>query len=467
MVDTAPNYRQFPTRPWKDQAYKQPSNRGPELRNAPTTIPDLALKLLGKVGIEGRGVARQINRLDQLLDFSPHRAVDDAISAMRRGDLGQSALSSLGFLPLGGGIPRIAQKFKKKPVGSLKTVMLDRGGKRGDYPSYGIVDESDNTLATRITGDIDPQGNYGVHIAAAHGPDTRKHAKELLDQGQITKDQFDDFFGFETPIIHEKFRTGSDQLLDDMLKLQGISGGVGDAVRSGTAFGRSIKDIMDTAGPMVLTKPLRKAKGNIEGTRVTGARSRNRMTQQLHEDSGDLSNNRLEALLDEMLSPGGDAFSSSWQSIPMDRLRNRAIKKGVKPAEDLTVPTPSRFRNSRLMDTIRQSIQRGNTKSQQVQRGLDHRQANKRTQELLDIVNNFGELSNDRDALIQAYRMYQDARPYRISPYHMREHLGPKGTKVVRGEQGRQDRIQEEFENILRQNDINPSEVLLDPEIPF
>lgn len=466
MVDAAPNYRQFPTRPWKDQAYKQPSNRGPELRNAPTTIPNLIADFLQWTGNEpDKGTMRQINKLDQLLDFSPHRAVDDATSAMRRGDLGQAALSSLGFLPLGGGIPRIAQKFKKKPVGSLKTVMLNRGGKRGDYPSYGIVDESDNTLVTRITGDIDPEGSYGVNIAAAHGPDTRKHAKELLDQGQITKAQFDDFFGFETPMIDKKFITGSEELLDDILKLQGISGGVGDAVRSGTAFGRSIKGIMDAAGPMVLTKPLREAKGNIEGTRVTGARSRHEspLTQQIYEDNEIISGNRLENLMQELAMP----FSKSWQSIPIDRLRNRAIKQGVKPAEDLTLPTPSRFRNSRLRDTIRQLMQRGNRKSQQVQRGLDHRQANKRTQELLDIVNNFGELSNDRDALIQAYRMYQDARPYRISPYHMREHLGPKGTKVVRGEQGRQDRIQEEFENILRQNDINPSEVLLDPEIPF
>lgn len=369
MVDAAPNYRQFPTRPWKDQAYKQPSNRGPELRNAPTTIPNLILDLLQSAGIEGRGVTRQVDKLDELLDLSPHRALDDAASAMRRGDLGQAALSSLGFLPLPA-IPKIAQKFKKKPVGSLKTVMLDRGGKRGNYPSYGIVDESDNTLVTRITGDIDPQGSYGVNIAAAHGPDTRKHAKELLDQGQITKSQFDDFFGFETPKIDKKFTTGSEELLDDTLKLQGISGGVGDAVRSGTAFGRSIKDIMDAAGPMVLTKPLRKAKGNIEGTRVTGARSRHEspLTQQIDEDfdygGSDeiISGNRLENLIDEIFSPGGDRFSKSWQSIPMDRLRNRAIKQGVKPAEDLTLPTPSRFRNrnSKLMDTIRHSMQRGN-----------------------------------------------------------------------------------------------------------
>ena len=228
---TVPNYNQFPTRPWKAQAYKQPVDRGPELRNAPTTLPSLVSDALQWGGIEGRGVQRYVNKLNELLNFSPHRALEDASRQAEAGDIGQAALSSLGFLPLpaAAAIPKLIQKFKKKPPVTLKTVMLHRGSKYEPSPVFGVVDESDNSLASIIRGDVSPRGDYHVTVGAAHSPTSEKHAQELFDQGKITQDQFHDFL--TGPQVTQDMTGLSDELI-----LRGISGGVGDAVKSGTAF---------------------------------------------------------------------------------------------------------------------------------------------------------------------------------------------------------------------------------------
>jgi hypothetical protein len=282
----------------------------PELTQGPSKTPrDYFTDMLRKFGA-GKHTARSYgDRLfgnDDKMGFLDVTPLGIPEAARRTGrsignrDLYGAITNSLGMIP--GGMLGGAVKAAKKPVGSVVTRMLDKGP-HGQSPKYGVIDESDNSLAMEFGGFVRPRSaggptdyHVGVSTAIPDPSEVRalgqqinpKTGRPFLNQQQVNDTM--------------KMRLRSDP---DALALQGLI--PGNAVRSGIVTGSNTRrHVLDALGAATLTKPLRKAEGVITGHRQTGAK------------------------------PIGKTGPPA--AISMEMARSRAKKHGIRPAQDISLP---------------------------------------------------------------------------------------------------------------------------------
>ena len=264
----------------------------PELRTAESTPRSLFMDALMSVGMSPRRAGRTaegfLGRTERtpfgFLDLTPAGtplAAKYSADAFQRGDIKTGFLEALGAIPFGIGR---AAKVPLQAGERMETVMF-KGGK---YPEYGIIDKSDNSLVTAFGGRVDKGGDFNLEVANAV-PFPRE-VDELLAHGEISPLQAEDIIGGPKIYPHSA-------LLDE-LKLRGFSG-IGNSIRSGTAT-KNVRGAMDAMRAASRTKPLREAEGDFTGQRITGSRTKARV------------------------------------SIP--KSRKKAKERGVNPARDVTSP---------------------------------------------------------------------------------------------------------------------------------
>jgi len=254
-----------------------------------------------------------------LADFTPAGiplAMERAAKQVRGGNYGTAALESLGAIP--GGIATAAtkpvrtaiQRKMQKPLGSFKLIQTDGGYN----PEFTLVDLHDNKAVTQISGPK-VQDNYQVDIRNA--PNTNE-ARMLFEHGQINEKQLLDSIGMPasgTSGEQQFLRIPRESSMLDQLKLQGIDG-IGNSTRSGADFGNAASKLK-LAEQITQSKDIKKMSGNIEGSRVTGAKSSN-----------------------------ADYGGSSMQRISIPDLVKRGNKRGTKAPENRTLPDVHRSRPS-------------------------------------------------------------------------------------------------------------------------
>jgi hypothetical protein len=232
--------------------------------------------------------------------FGVPEAARKSTKALGEGNLMQALIEGLGVIP--GGV----MKQAAKPIGSMATVML-RGGRS---PLFGKIDEADKSLAMTFGGPVrrrtpESPEDFDVVLNTAI-PDEG----EVIQLGEQINPQTGKPFLNERQVADTisgprlRFSPG----IKDELLLRGLK--PGSATRSGVVTGSNTKrNILDAIGAAARTAPLEKAGGAVTGSRVTG---------------------------------GKYAHGGPPAAIDLGLARRRAVKERIKPAQDLTLPEPSR-----------------------------------------------------------------------------------------------------------------------------
>jgi len=264
-----------------------------KLKAADTTPKSLMQDIAQFFGAEGHRTNKIIEGILGTADFTPLGALQSAYDlpgSIRRGDFSGAAMDAVGM------IPGIGPAKKLAPGEDLKTMML-AGGKN---PAYGIVDKADNSVPTIFSGGLGSNGN-NMHTLVQNALPNPRQVKDLIgrpkSQGGINEQQAKD--AITGPKLHPQ-----SELLDQLL-LRGLK--PGDSLKSGTLFGKGPK-MLEMMGQAALTKPLKNTTGNFTGGRVTGAKSQH----------------------------GGPPAE-----ISIPKVRAKAEKKGLRPAEDRSLGVES------------------------------------------------------------------------------------------------------------------------------
>lgn len=284
-----------------------------ELKQGPSRQPrDFLIDTLRGLGTNKHTARKYGDRVfgtkDKMgfIDVTPlgvPEAARKSTKALGEGNLMQALIEGLGVIP--GGV----MKQAAKPVGSMVTKML-RGGKE---PTYGLIDEADNSLAMTFSGGVrrrtrESPEDFDVIVNTAI-PD-KGEVRQLGEQinpktGRpfLNQQQVDDTLG------GPQLRFGPYET--DELLLRGLK--PGSAPRSGMVTGSNTKrNILDAIGAAARTKPLKKAGGAVTGHRITGGKP---------------------------IHGGPNA------AIDLGLARRRAVKKGIKPAQDLSLGAGKPRRN--------------------------------------------------------------------------------------------------------------------------